>query len=140
MGRDIARNAIVGLAALAGIATATPAVAAPVSYGSATAIVLERSGGFRGGRDSFVVDRSTVGGRRPLRMAGSDSFKRLRSSYQPANPCCDRYSYRLTVTYRGGNHKAVSTVQGATAPRLLWDVIAEAERVGVRPFAGAPAA
>jgi hypothetical protein len=67
-------------------------------------------------------------------MAGSPEFGRLRGSYQPVNACCDRYSYRVTVTYRGGRHKTVSTVQGTTAPRILWDVITEVERVGIRPL------
>jgi hypothetical protein len=73
-------------------------------------------------------------------MVGRPGFRWLRGSYQPENPCCDRYSYRLTVTYRGGHRKTVSTVQGATAPHILWDVITEVERVGVRSPRPAPAA
>lgn len=130
MRRVITRRAITTLAALGGVAAlAPPAAATPIP---ATAIVLERAGGFAGTRDSFVVDGSTVGGQRARRLAGSPEFRRLRGSYQPGNPCCDRYSYRLTVTYRGGRHKAVSTVQGTTAPRILWQVITEVVRVGAR--------
>ena len=140
MGRTVTRRGITTLVAaciVAALAPAAPAAAAPVP---AAVIVLERSGGFAGTRDSFVVDHSTAGGRRSLRMAGSAGFRSLRGSYQPANPCCDRFSYRLTVTYRDGHRKSVSTVQGTTAPRILWDVIAEVERVGVRPVAPPPAA
>jgi hypothetical protein len=129
--------------AAAALTPAIPAVAAPVPAGRpapATAIVLERTGGFAGARDLFVVDRSTAGGRRSLRLAGSPAFRRLRSSYRPANPCCDRFAYRVTVTYRGGHRKTVSTVQGATAPRILWHVIAEVERVGARPLSATSAA
>jgi hypothetical protein len=143
MERDIARKGIVTLVAvcaIAALAPATPATAAPAQFGSATRIVLERTGGFAGDRTSFVVDRSTVGGQRPLRMAGTREFKLLRSSYQPENPCCDRYSYRVMVSYRGGVRKTVSTVQGATAPRILWDVINKVEQVGVRPFSAVSAA
>jgi hypothetical protein len=143
MGRNITRNSIVTLVAVCGIASLTPAIpasAARVPLGSATKIVLERAGGITGGQDSFVVDRSTVGGQRPLRMAGSYTFKSLRSSYLPTNPCCDRYSYRVTVSYPDGRRKTVSTVQGTTAPRILWDVIHEAVRVGIRRFAETPAA
>lgn len=132
MGRTITRTGIttlIAVCAIGALTPATPAAAAPAPA-PAVGIVLERAGGFAGTRDSFVVDRSTVGGRRSLRMAGSAEFRRLRGSYQPANPCCDRFSYRLTVTYRGGRHKMVSTVQGTTAPRILGDVIAEVERVG----------
>ena len=143
MGRTRTRNSIVTLIAVCGIAAltpATPAAAAPAPFGSATKIVLDRSGGFAGKQDSFVVDRTTVGGQRALRLAGSYKFKWLRNSYQPKNPCCDRYAYRVTVSYRGGFRKTVRTVQGTDAPRILWDVIGESERVGVRPFSPAPAA
>jgi hypothetical protein len=77
-----------------------------------------------------VVDGSTAGGRRPRRLASSPAFRRLHGSYLTDNPCCDRYSYRLTVTYRGGYRKRIATVQGVTAPPILWQVIADVERVG----------
>ena len=137
MGHTVIRKGITTLIAACAIAALTPAAPASATPGPATAIVLERTGGFAGTRDSFVVDHSTVGGRLPLRMAGSPAFRSLRSSYQPENPCCDRFSYRITVAYRGGHHKTVSTVQGATAPRILWDVIAEVERVGFRQLSPA---
>ena len=120
---------LVALCTTAALAPATPAAATPIV---ATSIVLERAGGFAGTQDSFVVDRSTPGGQRPRRMASTPGFRRLRGSYQPGNPCCDRYSYRLTVTYRGGNHKTISTVQGTPAPPILWQVVTEVERIGAR--------
>jgi hypothetical protein len=132
------------LAAVCGIAAlvpATPAAAAPAAPASAAVrIVLDRDGGFGGGHVSFVVDRTTVGGQRPLRLAASNAFHWLRNSYRPANPCCDRFSYRVTVTYRNGYRKTVSTVDGTPAPRVLWDVISQSQQVGVRPFATAAAA
>jgi hypothetical protein len=120
---------LVALCAIAAFAPAAPAAAAPIL---ANSVVLERAGGIAGAQDTFVVDRSTVGGEEPRRLAASPEFQRLRSSYQPANPCCDRFSYRVTVTYVGGYRKTVSTVQGTTAPRILWDVITAVERVGTR--------
>jgi hypothetical protein len=134
------RTGITILAVLCSVAALMPAAPAAAAPAPAIAIVLERTGGFAGTHESFVVDRATVGGRRALRMAGSSAFRRLRGSYQPANPCCDRFFYRLAVTYRGGRHKTVTTVQGTPAPRILRDVIAEVERVGGRPFSVAPAA
>ncbi|WP_433222326.1 hypothetical protein ACQP00_23170 [Dactylosporangium sp. CS-047395] len=118
------------------LSPAPPAAAAPslLPAGQARTIVLERSGGFAGEETAFVVDRTTVGGRPALRMAGSRAFLKLRRSYQPKNPCCDRYAYRVTVTYRGGHRKSVETVQGTNAPHVLWDVIGQSERYGVRPF------
>jgi hypothetical protein len=139
MERTITGKSITTLVAVCAVGAVTPAAPAAAAPAPAVAIVLERAGGFAGTRDSFVVDRSTVGGGRSLRMAGSAEFRRLRRSYQPANPCCDRYSYRVTVTYRGGHHKTVSTVQGTAAPRILGNVIAEVAQVGVRPLSPAPA-
>jgi len=130
MRRVFTRRGMTTLVALCGVAALAPAAPAAATPVLATTIVLERAGGFAGTRDSFVVDGSTVGGQRARRMAGSPAFRRLRGSYQPGDPCCDRYSYRVTVTYRGGYRKTISTVQGTPAPRILWQVIAEVERVG----------
>lgn len=144
MGCAVAGKAVVALVAAAavgsgGSAAAAPApsaaapvqpVFAPVPSVSATRIVLERTGGFAGLRQEFVVNRSTVGGRQVLRLAASADFGRLRRSYQPANACCDRFFYRLTVTYRSAPRKTVTTVQGAAAPAVLWKVISLTERVG----------
>jgi len=132
MRRAVTRRGLAALAALAGIAALAPEAPAAAMPVPADAIVLDRTGGFAGSRDSFLVDGSTVGGQRARRLAAGPGFRRLRGSYQPADTCCDRYAYRLTVTYRGGYRKTISTIQGATAPRVLWQVIAEVERVGVR--------
>ncbi|HEX5201996.1 MAG TPA: hypothetical protein VFW27_18870 [Actinoplanes sp.] len=117
------------------LAPAAPAAATSAAAASAraqaTRIEVDREGGFAGRHDSYVVDRWTHGGRRPLRMAGSRAFLRLRGSYGRLNACCDLFSYRVTVTYRGGWQKVVSTIQGAPAPRILWDVIADVQRAGV---------
>jgi hypothetical protein len=121
---------LVAACAVATLAPAAPAAAAPIL---ATSITLDRSGGFAGLQETFVVKRSTPDGRPSLRMVGTREFLRLRSSYQPDNPCCDRFAYTLTVSYRNGFRKTVSTVQGTTtAPEILWDVISEVERVGIR--------
>ncbi|GIF20258.1 hypothetical protein BJ973_001836 [Actinoplanes tereljensis] len=120
------------LCSIAALAPAAPVAAAP-GLAPAASIVLDRSGGFAGRQETFSVDRTTAGGDRALRLVATPEFRWLRSSYQPANPCCDRYFYRVAVTYRDGRRQTVSTVQGASAPRILWDVIAEVERVGARP-------
>src|SRR3954462_3312528 len=102
------RNSIAAVVAACGIATftpATPAAAHPVPPGTAVRIVLDRSGGFAGRTDTFVVSPSTAGGEQPLRLAGSYAFTRLRGSYLPRNSCCDRFSYRVEVSYRGGFRK-----------------------------------
>jgi len=132
MGNTTARTGIAAAAMCAVLAPAVPASAATVP---ATMIVLDRSGGFAGRHDTFVVDRMTAGGQRPLRLAARPAFRRLRASYEPANPCCDRFAYRIDVTYRNGRHKTVSTVQGTEAPPILWEVIDEVEQVAARPAA-----
>jgi len=120
---------------LAALGVASPALASPGSAagsGPASRLVLERTGGFAGVHDTFVVDRSVAAGARVLRLAGTARFRRLGRSYQPANPCCDRFSYRLTVSYpiHRGAAKTITTVQGAPAPKILWDVITMTEQVG----------
>ncbi|MBM2623891.1 hypothetical protein JIG36_51225 [Actinoplanes sp. LDG1-06] len=122
-------SALAAAFAVAAVVPAVPVAAAPAST-PATAIILERTGGFAGRSDTFVIDRSTVGGRTPLRAAGSAEFRSLRRSYQLRNNCCDRYTYRLIVSYRHGRSKTVDTVQGAPAPRILRYVIDEVQRVG----------
>ncbi|MFI5912252.1 protealysin inhibitor emfourin [Dactylosporangium sp. NPDC051541] len=127
------------IAAAALIAPAAPAAAGAASdarrAAPATQIVLERSGGFAGEHTAFVVDETTVGGRPALRLAGTRRFQRLHAAYQPKHTCCDRFAYRVTVTFPGDRHQTVATMQGAKAPQILWDVIAQSERYGVRPFA-----
>jgi len=129
---------------LAALGAASPALAGPnptagstfphAGTGPAARLVLERSGGFAGTHDTFVVDRATAGSARVLRLAGTSRFRRLGPSYQPVNPCCDRFSYRLTASYPGhhGSAKTITTVDGAPAPQILWDVIRTTQQIGNR--------
>ncbi|MFD1373029.1 hypothetical protein [Actinoplanes sichuanensis] len=129
--RTIIRTSLAALVASCAVATITPAAPATAAPVLASSITLDRSGGFTGRHDTFVVTGATPNGRPALRMVSTRQFLRLRGSYQPKNPCCDRYVYELTVTYRNGFHKKVSTVQGTPGvPQILWDVIGEVERVG----------
>ncbi len=128
--RAITRKSFTGLVAACAVATLAPTAPATAAPVLATSITLDRSGGFAGRQETFVITRSTPDGRPSLRMVSTPEFLRLRGSYQPKNPCCDRFNYQLTVSYRNGYRKTVSTVQGTTAPRILWDVIGEVERVG----------
>ena len=126
---------VVGTVAMAAtgfaVTPALPASAGPGgAAGPAFAVVLQRTGGFAGGQDVYVVTRGTDGGARTLRLAGSSRFRWLRSSYRPDNACCDRYEYRLTASYRNGTRKTVTATEGAPAPRILWDVIETTQQVG----------
>ncbi|MEU8657169.1 hypothetical protein [Actinoplanes philippinensis] len=132
--RTITRKSFATLVAACAVATLAPAAPASAAPAVATSITLDRSGGFAGQHQTFLVNRSTPDGRPVLRLAGRGDFLRLRASYLPKNPCCDRFEYRLTVTYRGGFRKTVSTVQGTSGvPEILWTVISDVERVGAQP-------
>src|SRR5690349_9958799 len=84
MRRAVTRRGLAALAALAGIAALAPEAPAAAMPVPADAIVLDRTGGFAGSRDSFLVDGSTAGGQRARRLAAGPGFRRLRGSYQPA--------------------------------------------------------
>lgn len=118
------------LAAVCGLAALVPAQPASADrYAPATQIVLTRSGGFAGGRTTWIVDQRTSHGDRALALASSPEFQRLDPSYLPSNQCCDRYSYRVNVSYRGGGAKTVDAMDGL-GPRVLWAVINETEKNG----------
>jgi hypothetical protein len=57
-----------------------------------------------------------------LALASTPQYRRLKSEYLPADPCCDRSSYEVTVRYQRGPAKVVRTMDGAAATKLLWQV------------------
>jgi len=129
---------------VAGLLTAfgaSPAAAAPLDPGRAVPgfayqIQLDRTGGIAGRHDRYVVGWFTPS--RPawtaLALASTPRYRWLKPSYLPADPCCDRFSYEVTVRYQRGSTKVVRTMDGASAPKLLWQVI----RLTQRGSAGNP--
>jgi hypothetical protein len=67
---------------------------------------------------------------RLLRLASSPAFLALEPSYLPADTCCDFFVYRVTVSYTNDAKKSVVTMEGATAPSVLWDVIVLRQAIG----------
>jgi hypothetical protein len=107
---------------------AAPAVAAPArtaATGFAYQVAVDRTGGIAGRHDRYTVNWRMRGtdARWALTLATTKEYKRLAASYLPADQCCDRFAYLVTVRYTNGTTKKVSTVAGATAPAILWRVI-----------------
>ncbi len=49
-------------------------------------------------------------------------FLELADEYMPADPCCGRFTYRLTLVYEGKT-KTVTTMDGAEQPRALAEAL-----------------
>ena len=124
---------VAGLLATVG---AAPAAAAPPpdpirrAVGFAYSIQVDRTGGIAGRHDRYVVSRLTPNrpARTALALAGTPRYRWLKPSYLPADPCCDRFSYEVTVRYQRGPTKVVRTMDGGSAPKLLWQVIRLTQR------------
>jgi hypothetical protein len=113
--------AIAGLTAPAAVADTVPGPKSLVAF----RVVLERTGGVTGQPQTIVVD---AGGAHPdiprlLRLVSSPEFLALDPSYLPKDTCCDFFFYRVTVTYINDAKKSVLTMEGATAPAVLWNAI-----------------
>jgi hypothetical protein len=100
-------------------------------------IVFERSGGLAGiyevwrfyedGRMVKTEQRRNIAEEAQLpRDAVRDTLERivdagfldLADEYMPANHCCDRFTYRLTIVHEG-SVKTVTTMDGAEQPPAL---------------------
>jgi hypothetical protein len=124
------KRSLISFAVLLGLFAALAPVGAPPAHASAGPayayrVDLDRTGGIAGRHDHWTVLRSTPDPevRRLMWLVGSRGFRSLRPSYEPADPCCDRFTYRVTVQYRAGRTKHVTTLDGASAPSVLWSVI-----------------
>ncbi|MGK5445221.1 protealysin inhibitor emfourin [Micromonospora sp. URMC 105] len=111
---------------LTGVSAATLAAAAPARAGwnDAHQVTVTRTGGFAGVNERYDVSTGTVHvyTANLLATAGTREFRRLCPAY-PAGNGADRFHYTVTVTYRNGVTKKVSTEDGADAPEVLWQVI-----------------
>lgn len=101
------------------------------------AIVLERSGGFAGRIEAwaFYGDGriTTLDGQEVARVepevieqlvarAEQADFWNMDAQYLPADPCCDRFTYALTMRHDERSH-TVTTIEEAPAPDALWELI-----------------
>ncbi|WP_018349396.1 hypothetical protein [Longispora albida] len=118
------------LLGLTGTAAASPAPAAPPA--PASQATLHQTGGFAG-VDRTIVVLPWIHPEAPgvLNRAASPGFRALAPAYQPLNPCCDLFTYEVTVTYADGTAKTVTVTDGAQdVPPLLTDVIESMLRIG----------
>lgn len=108
---------------------------------AAPVIVYERSGGITGAVQTWEIyaDGTVVavhsdeewqgdatGVATLLAMAASFQFGTLEAAYLPADTCCDRITYTLTITSDGESH-TVSTMDEAGAPDELLALITVVE-------------
>ncbi|RNL90339.1 hypothetical protein EFE23_24135 [Micromonospora solifontis] len=118
---------ITAFALLIGAGGSVLAVAGPAQAARSTAyqVTVERTGGFAGVDESYTVLSSTVHLYTTDLMAtvNGREFRTLGSAYRPAIPGADRYSYTVSVAYTNGHSKTVTTMDGADAPAVLWQVI-----------------
>jgi hypothetical protein len=108
----------------------------PPSANTGPVILYERSGGLRGENDMWRIygDGRVEGTRKgqavthaPVtldvvntavtRLANAGFFQ-LEDAYMPANKCCDRYTYKITLV-QGGQSKTVTTMDGVNYPPAL---------------------
>lgn len=120
-------RAVTAFALLMGVGGGVLAIAGPAQAARSTAyqVTVERTGGFAGVDETYTVLSSTVHRYTTdlMTTVNSREFRTLAPSYLPANLGADRYFYTVSVTYTNGYSKAVTTVDGAAAPAVLWQVI-----------------
>src|SRR3982751_5120445 len=87
----------VGLASAAAPAAAAPARSAATGF--AYQVTVDRTGGFAGRPHHYTVNWRMRGpaARWALTLATPRQFKRLAASYLPADQCCDRFAYLVSV-------------------------------------------
>ncbi len=109
---------------------------------SDTMIIFERSGGIAGVQETWrffgdgraVREERRKGAREQMQLSAdvvNDAVQRiveggfmdLAEEYVPDNPCCDRFTYRLTVV-SGGTVKTVTTMDAAAQPPALAEALA----------------
>lgn len=120
-------RAATAFALLIGVGGGVLAVAGPAQAARSTAyqVTVERTGGFAGLDESYTVLSSTVHLYTTdlMTMVNGREFRTLAPCYLPADTGADRYFYTVSVAYTDGYSKTVTTVDGVTAPTVLWQVI-----------------
>ncbi|MEV4491370.1 protealysin inhibitor emfourin [Micromonospora coxensis] len=117
---------LAAFALLIGVGAGTLAVAGPAraSWSAADRVTVTRTGGFAGVTEQYTVCSTTVHIYTTdlMSMASSREFRRLSPSY-PAATGADLFTYTVTVDYRSGYTRTVTTQDTAEAPQVLWEVI-----------------
>jgi len=109
--------------------------------GNGAVIIFEQSGGIAGIQETWriygdgrVVKEDRHGQTAPAERIPAEAvrdaierivgggFLDLADEYLPADRCCDRFTYRLTVVY-DGTEKTVTTMDGAERPPALTEAL-----------------
>ncbi|WP_146251243.1 protealysin inhibitor emfourin [Nocardia tenerifensis] len=100
----------------------------------ATSVEVNQTGGFAGVNQFYTVDDTVQNQRRGalFEMVDSAEFRTLTDAYTGPSDCRDSYFYAVTVTYRDGSSKRVTTDECNEAPKLLTDIIALTKEIGQR--------
>ncbi len=115
---------------------------------------LERDGGLAGAHDVWHIyadgrveatskGKGTVQAQLPdtdvksvMQSITSAGLMQLDDDYTPANRCCDRFTYKLTVV-DGGTSKTITTMDGAQQPTALSNALDAVnnliQQAGLRP-------
>ena len=123
----------------AGITLAPRQPTATLPAAGALNVTFERSGGFTGRIESFRLkpDGSVDDGKVVLRAAGGTAaaaslaaqiaatgiYAVAPGRYMPANTCCDRFEYDLTLTQNGKSYNFVTIDSAPSAPPELVQAI-----------------
>ncbi|MCI4063235.1 hypothetical protein MRQ36_11885 [Micromonospora sp. R77] len=120
-------RAITAFALLIGVGGGFLAIAGPAQAARSTAeqVTVTRTGGFAGLTTEFTVASNTVHAATTdlIYTVNGREFRTLAPSYLPSSNGADRYVYTVTVSYSNGATKTVTTMDGAEAPAVLWQVI-----------------
>jgi hypothetical protein len=107
----------------------TVTVSPPHDFAEAKQVTVVQSGGLKPIRKTFVfaMDRPAPDGftradvKAVLQAAGNPALKKPQPT--PRDTCCDRYLYRISISYPDGTSTTFTTVEGApttpAASRLL---------------------
>src|SRR5207237_3463305 len=102
-------------------------------------VTLTRTGGFAGRGETFVLkpDGSIVSGKQIMKVEGGAAtaaklagqlvatgiYSATPGSYLPDNPCCDRYTYDLTLSREGKSYSFVTIDYSPSAPPALLHAV-----------------
>lgn len=118
-----ALKTLIALLVFAVALTVAPPAFAEAGYRAQT-VTLDRTGGYAGIHMRYTVD-SRAG--EPLASTvTTPAFRALADRYP--TPCCDQFTYTLTVRYTNGSVKSIEA--GGDLPDLLADAIDRAVAVG----------
>ncbi len=105
--------------------TTSPGPTGATSGAGVVAVALNRSGGLKPTTVSrvFAADQPPPPGftaadvKAALRAASQFATSEAKLAPMPSNVCCDRYSYRVTITWADGTSKTYTTVDGLPQPQ-----------------------